>query len=200
MDIQWGRRAEYARADFSPKIEQALRTKAETAGKMTETMAKGSRAGQAKSPEEELLYSMAVGKLRSGQELSGYEMLMIKKRDPALYAKAVRAQKARQELRRRLERAKSSREFAAEKTAINTLATCSGLGASDAKSSGDAEIVDGERLITSTALKDEYGRFAAKREGIERRELALKNQIKTGEQLRDELSRIRRRMKNAANH
>lgn len=68
-----------------------------------------------------------LGKLRSGQELNGYDLAVLREEDPALHGKALRAQQARQELRNRLARAKTTKDIEYARQAISSLAANAAL-------------------------------------------------------------------------
>ncbi len=138
---------------------------------------------QKTSTVNELAYSFVVGKLRSGQELTSYELSLLKKKDPSLYAKAVKAQKARIELRRRLESAKTKKEFDnARANAINKAASSIDVSGSVSPScsvSGSAslpctDVGLSQFSISSSALQNETGNFYGKRHRLQTEEALQK--------------------------
>ena len=139
------------------------------------------------SPMKELAYSFVVSKLRSGQELTSYELSLLKKKDPALYSKAVKAQKARAELRRRLENAKTKKEFdnacasaAGVATASLDLTGNAGASAPTATDSSPSctDATLSQFALSSSALQNETGNFYGKRHRLQNEEILQEKQSK----------------------
>jgi|GEM_PF-1940147 len=99
--------------------------------------------------ESDAAYQAIVNKANSGQELTSSELSTLRSKDAALYAKAVRAQQAREELRKQMEANPSH----ASQSAHNAVASVS---TSASKSDEDTQ------EITRRALNDEYRNFASK--------------------------------------
>ncbi len=156
-------------------LSKKLRTNGDAASKMAEAAAGKSTEKTSSTPfgETDMMYASAVAKLRSGQELSSYEMELIKKRDPALYAKAQKVQQARLELRKRLESAKTSRDISAIRDSIPSIAGGASSAGSTTPTAGSAAVPGGDEsafALVARALHNELGRFSGKQQQLLRAE------------------------------
>lgn len=148
-------------------IQKELRTKRAAAYEMqqalqTEKPKNFDEYKVKESPASEMNYQFIVAKLRSGQELSSYELSILKKKDPALHGRAVKAQKARIELRQRLERAKSTKDFEAARAAVASLATATiPLTGSSSGDPFSTEPFTDEFSLAESALRNEFSKFNA---------------------------------------
>lgn len=166
--LQLGKKKINLEQDDKNQLLQELYSNREAAEEMKALLCPSAKE---RSLADNMVYSSIVAKLKSGQELSGYELQKLKKCDPAMYSKAKRAQSAREELRRRLVKAKNSRDFAKAKMAMGVIAANMALDGTSAEaktfcSSGEPVVDDGHQLVMG-ALRDEYSQHSRRRDRVE---------------------------------
>jgi len=146
-DTQEG--GESAAAKTALSGEEAASSQAVSTSQSASTAAAALSTASTSDSESDAAYQAIVSKANSGQELTSSELSTLRSKDAALYAKAVRAQQAREELRSQMEANPSH----ASQSAHNAVASVS---TSASKADEDTQ------EITRRALNDEYRNFASK--------------------------------------
>lgn len=136
-------------APAQPPAENAQAAAQNTAAQNAAAQA----AAQATSSANDSSYNTIVSKVNQGRQLTSAELALLKERDPALYARAMKASKARQSLQAKMEEdpnhaAQQARE------AISAV--------SRAAAGGDEDLAAVHR-----ALSDEYLAFAARYDQVD---------------------------------
>jgi hypothetical protein len=131
-----------------PSSEKSESSSKETEGKLTSGISAGASAVSTATADDSE-YQTILSKVNSGQQLTSAELAVLKEKNPAAYAKAMRTDTARQELASQMEKSPNQ----AHRALAEALSSLSAKN-------------DEDRATLTKALTAEYDNFVSKHDQV----------------------------------